>query len=200
MHKWILALVSSLLVGFGPLSKREKEDIMGSGTISIPRAFWPAFGVEYEHKVVPRFGVAGFVSGGRFDPVLFRYFIRDTPAYQLTFDHWRFGARTSWYAVGDFHHGMMVGLSGRVARASYTTEIEGEGFYEGYLYSVVAGPHVGYKLILSPGLTLQVLGGVGYHYLTDAQLTQNDLEKVDDFPRLLPPVAPFGDIGLGWSF
>jgi hypothetical protein len=200
MKRWILVVVASLLVGFGPLEKREKEAISGSGTLSVPRAFWPAFGLEYEGKVTPRFGAAAFVSAGRFDPLLFRFLIRDTPAYQLSFNHWRVGARANAYVMGDFHHGMMVGITGQVARASYTTVIENEGYYDAWLISVLGGPHVGYKLILSPGLTVQVVGGVGYNYLTDATLTQNDLETTDDFPRLIPPVAPFGDVSVGWSF
>ena len=201
MLRRVLLLCSTMmLVGFGFLEKNEKEAISGSGTISVPKAFWPAFGLEYERKVLPRFSASGFVTAGRFDPLLFRAFLRDTPAYQLTFDHWAVGARANWYAVGDFHHGMFVGSTVRFARPSYTTTIQNKGSYNGSINTALAGAHVGYKIILSPGITAQVHGGVGYSYLSEATLVQNDLVETDDFPTTLPPVATYGDVSLGWSF
>tara|TARA_B100001093_G_scaffold502627_1_gene555886 strand:+ start:245 stop:850 length:606 start_codon:yes stop_codon:yes gene_type:complete len=198
--RFLLFPVVCMLFGFGSLEKREKEAISGSGTLSVPKAFWPAFGLEYEHKVVPKVSVAAFVSAGRFDPLLFRVFLRGTPAYQLTFDHWSVGGRASWYAIGDFHHGMFVGVTSRFTRPSYTTTLDNKGSYNGYLNSLLGGAHVGYKIILSPGITAQVHAGVAYNYLSEATLTQNDLVETDDFPTTLPPVATFGDLSLGWSF
>jgi hypothetical protein len=201
MLKRVLLLPSMMMLcGFGFLDKREKEEISGSGTLSVPKAFWPAFGLEYEHKVMPRFSASGFVSAGRFDPLLFRVFLRGTPAYQLTFDHWSVGGRANWYALGDFHHGMFVGVTTRFTRPSYTTTIENKGSYNGYLNSVLGGAHVGYKIILSPGITAQLHAGVAYNHLSEATLVQNDLVEIDDFPTTLPPVATFGDLSLGWSF
>jgi len=197
-HRSVM-LLSFFLVGFGFLEKTEKEAINGSGTISIPKLIWPAFGLEYERKVMPRFSAAGFLSAGRFDPLPLRYFLRDTEAAALTFDHWALGARASWYALGDFHHGMFVGGTARYTRPSYMA-VDDDGTDTAFLHSVIAGPHVGYKIILSPGLTAQVHAGVGYNYMSEATYTENDLVKTDDMPTTLPPVATFGDLSLGWSF
>ena len=192
--------LSLFLVGFGFLEKSEKEEIHGSATFSVPKLFWPAFGLEYERKLVPRISAAGFLAAGRFDPLPLRFFLRGTEASPLTYDHWSIGARASWYAVGDFHHGMFVGGTTRYTRPSYTTTIDNDGTYNAYFHSVIAGAHLGYKIILSPGLTAQVHAGVGYNHMTEATLTENDLVKTDDMPTTVPPVASFGDLSVGWSF
>ena len=201
MSKRRIFLLSTMLCGFSFLDKREKEMVSGSGTISVPKAFWPAFGLEYEHKLAPRSSFSGFVSAGHFDPLLGRVFLRNTPAYQFTFDHWSMGGRASWYAVGDFHHGMFVGGTARYSHVSYSaTDIIDDIDYNAELHAVLAGAHVGYKIILTPGITAQVHAGLGYSYLSEATLTQNDKVWTEDFPTRLPPVAVFGDISLGWSF
>ena len=200
-NRLVLPLLCTMLCGFDFLDKREKEQVSGSGTLSVPKAFWPAFGLEYERKITPRFSGSGFVSAGRFDPLLFRVFLRDTPAYQLTFDHWSVGGRANWYAVGDFHHGMFVGATTRFTRPSYTSVDTANGIaYRGQINAILGGAHLGYKIILTPGITAQVHAGVAYSYLSEATLTKNDLVVIDDFPRKIPPVATFGDLSLGWSF
>jgi hypothetical protein len=201
MPKRLLLFLCSMLCGFDFLNKHEKEVVVSSLMISVPKAFWPAFGLEYEHRVTPRFSTSAFVSAGRFDPLFLRIFLRDTSAYQFTFDHWSVGGRASWYAVGDFHHGMFVGATTRFTRPSYTaTNTADDINYNAQLNTVIAGPHVGYKIVLKPGITAQVHFGVAYAYLSEATLTKNDLVRTDDFPTQLPPVATFGDVSLGWSF
>lgn len=166
-------------------------------TAGVAKLAWPAVSLDYERRLARKVGVGGFVGFGRYNPKVFNLFDLGggNPFEEATFKFREVGLRANLYAIGGFKHGMVLGLTVHNRRLSYE-----EDGAEASVAGTIIGPHIGYKLITSPGFTLGFLGGIGYHAVGDIKVESGDNSATLENPLEEFPVMTFGSINAGWSF
>ena len=120
------------------------------------------------------------------------------------------GGQLRWYAVGDFDHGMQLGLE--VLFLDVSTDVEelnDQGIpvdVEGGARATAIGPFLGYKVAFDGGFTLETQLGLqhyGVEAYADADLSRLD-DRLDGMSALLVHEVslwlPLANLNLGWSF
>jgi len=171
-----------------------------SVTVGVPQIVWPALHAEYERKLLRKVSVGAFASAGQYDPFIIKLAMGDSAGPTSGLNMRAFGLRANLFAIGGFKHGLILGLTGRWGRLS--TSADGGELPDVTLEvgSALYGTHLGYKLIVKPGITVSMLGGIGYHKFGDVTVTAGPVSGSEDLFADMPPVATYGTINAGWSF
>ncbi len=191
---------------------KKKQGPSYSHTVTVAPVMlaWPALQAEYEYKLAKRIGVGGYASVGRFQPRLLSQAVSSMMPGATLENHQAVGLRGNFF-FRRFDRGVYLGLTARWSRvtASYTDTSTQEGVevnttVDAVITNIMAGPHLGYKLVIKPGITLGGNLGVGYgNYgakatgtaeASGASITE-DLGSVEG-----PGLVPFGVVVAGWSF
>lgn len=100
------------------------------------------------------------------------------------------GASGRFYPVGDFDHGMQLGLEAQYARLFGTV-----AGYEASGSGTTMGPFIGYKIAARFGLTFEIQAGAQYTFVAASATDGTDSATASDkaFGLLL-------NLQLGWSF
>lgn len=153
-------------------------------TISPFHLFLPMAEVTAEYALAPKLGLAGILGFGQVST-------EDIYGKESAFSVFEIGASGRYYLVGDFRHGLQVGLEALYMKVSGSVE---DAFGVGEGLSI--GPFVGYKYTASFGLTLELQGGAGYTLVgAEASNDEGDSATASD-----SQVLPIVNINLGWSF
>ena len=99
---------------------------------------------------------------------------------------WEAGAQVVYYPVGGFDHGMQVGVEAMFESVSANANRMRH-------YGYAAGPLIGYKLVLSFGMTLAVQSGFAW-VKSHRRDTKSDAGVEKSNVQLLM------NVNLGWSF
>jgi hypothetical protein len=163
------------------------KPILSDETVS----FGPEFEVFGEFNLADTFGVGPVLAYG--------HATSRTTEGPIGFDPIRIGLQGLWYPVGDFAHGMQLGV-----HTDYT-HVWGGGESDGIRVQATAGGPsvaglVGYKLVAGPGFTLMTQLGGGAQFLTASGSAQADdgTERDAESSAVAPKIL--FNINLGWSF
>ena len=130
-----------------------------------------------------RFAVAAMAGAGR---VAVR-----SPSLTTHLTTYNAGAQLQYYALGDFRHGMQIGL--QVLYDHYDSPFAHQFLVDGNAAQL--GPFMGYKLVLDLGFTIEIQ--IGYQKTWIWQHTSDDpaglVTRIDDSGLLL-------NLNTGWSF
>lgn len=143
-------------------------------TFSPLHLIGPFFELSAEFRVHDQIGISGILGMGSVTS-------GDVSAFM-----WDIGAQVRGYAVGDFDHGMQLGLE--VLYIGADTEFEGSAVSANGLG---IGPFVGYKVTADFGLAFEIQAGVAWVAVSAASETEEA-----DASTILPLV----NINLGWAF
>ncbi len=171
-----------------------------SVVVGVPQLAWPALHVEYERKLLRKVSVGAFASGGEYDPFIIKMALGDNASPTSGLHMRAFGLRVNLFAIGGFKHGLFLGGTGRWGRLS--TNGLGEDLPDVTLEvgSALYGAHIGYKLIVKPGITVSVLGGLGHHKFSEVTATAGSESASEDVFAGMRPIATYGTLNAGWSF
>jgi hypothetical protein len=159
-------------------------------TFSPIHLLFPALELTGEIKITPKLSAAVILAYGR----------RALPSpYQdvkLTFLEG--GGQVLFYPVGDFEHGMQLGVEGLVVSASGggtvgSTKVVADG------KGLSVGPIIGYKYTHKVGFTLNLQAGVGY-IATLATASQSAGTTVVTASGTDGGIYPIVNLNFGWSF
>ncbi len=114
-------------------------------------------------------------------------------------DYYQVGGQLRWYAIGDFDHGMVVGLDVNYISVDERLELLGMSILDAEGEALAPGGLIGYKVIFKPGVTLGFDLGLRRHAITyDAkEHLSEDQYQVNGETSLWWPIA---DLHVGWSF
>ncbi len=150
--------------------------------------------ISVEVRVLDRLGVAGVAGIGTFRLEVPDDSLADGKR-RHPFTFWEFGAQGRFYPVGDFDHGMVLGL--QVLYVGISTELEDENGvrYEGQGNGIAVGPFVGYKIATDVGFTFDAQLGVQWvGLLVEAESSEGARDEGDE-----SDVGPIIRLNVGWS-
>jgi len=125
---------------------------------TVPQLIWRGVELSGEYRFSDRMtgsGIVGFLFG-------------QTAAFEL-------GAEGRYYALGDFEHGMPIGLQAVIA------DLPGSGAF------LMAGPFIGYKKVWDSGFSIDLRAGAM-------------LMSSNPIPTWQGRVFPIFNLNVGWSF
>ncbi len=198
-----LLATTAALAPADAFAKGDKDDkkFKGPNTVTVDalKLTWPAFSGEYERKLSNKLGVAGFAGMGRYWPLVLRQSLTDAGVSKDALNFWDLGARFNFYAAGRFENGLNLGVTARMRQLSATTG-DGDTEATAKVRSIYLGPHLGYKLAFSPGVTLSFLGSAGYHkygaITAEAGGSSANLGSFENQPAF----GVLGNVNVGWTF
>lgn len=176
----------------GPQPAAEEAGKIVSLTVSPLHLVMPVVEVTAEVRLSDRFGLAALLGAGTVD-VETR--VGDTVVDTDTFDVFELGAQGRVYTVGDFDHGMQLGLEALWVHVSgedlQGTKISGAGA------GLAIGPFIGYKIATRVGFTFE--GQLGFQYMAmkaEASDEESGVSAEDSDTDL----GPLLNLNIGWSF
>lgn len=145
-------------------------------TISPFHLFLPMGEITAEYALTPKLGVAGILGFGQVST-------EDAFGQESSFSVFEVGASGRYYLIGDFRHGLQVGLEALYMKISGSVE---DAFGVGEGLSI--GPFVGHKYTASFGLTLELQGGAGYT-LVGAEASNDEGESATASDSQILPIV-----------
>lgn len=138
---------------------------------------------QVEIRANPRVGVAVLGGGGSMKASGFKFTV------------WEVGGQFVGYPVGDFDHGMQLGLEVLYAHVS-TNDTGANGVtLSGVGSGLGVGPFIGYKLATKVGFTFNIQGGVEYMAVR-ADATDGTRSSGTNQSAFIP----LANLNVGWSF
>ncbi len=199
-------ITASLLVAFAPFSTAFAEQAplteqppewpasrdtshMLSITFSPIHLINPVFELTAEYKAIPKLGIALIAGYGS------QTMVMNEKDYK--FSLWEIGAQARYYLLGDFNHGMQLGIE--VLHVNIPEKTYSDGLYEITAYGtrLELGAFVGYKIATNIGFTFEVQGGVTATPLMADRPQVNSVNAASDN---IETIRPLININLGWSF
>jgi len=103
---------------------------------------------------------------------------------------WEVGGHFNYYVVGNFDHGMQLGVEALYLKvstegSSYQSAAAATGF--------AVGPYVGYKVIADVGFTFE--GNLGFEYVAARAESSTGTSTAE-----AKKVIPLLNLNIGWSF
>jgi hypothetical protein len=166
-----------------PPPEEDLHDV--SLTFSPIHLLLPIFELTAEVRLVDSIGLAGIVGGGTVTVV-------DAFGEDISFDAFELGAHFRWYPIGDFDHGMQLGVellyifvSGSVGSSGVTGTGSG----------LAVGPFIGYKITTSVGFTFDAQLGAQMAGIAAQATDGTTTEEASD-----TQVIPLLNLNIGWAF
>jgi len=188
--------------------------------ISANKLRYPGFDVEYEHRLNDNMSLVGFAGLGRYTPLLLELAEQEMkkkiPVKVPPLDYKAAGVRYHWMPFGSFEQGIFVGGSARwmhlsaskkqtqkvtESNSGASADVDQNTTFN--LQTIMAGPHIGYKLTLGPGVTLSALVGPGYTFAKGKGVTRTASSGVaaDQIVNVQSTGPyPYGTMLAGWTF
>ena len=160
-------------------------------TVSPIHLLLPVGEVTAEVRILDSLGAAGIVGLGSIaldvdDP--------DRPSRKERFFFWEVGGQARWYPIGDFDHGMEVGL--QILYLGLSGDVEQDGVtYSGLANGVAIGPFLGYKLVTGAGFTFDAQLGVQWLGVFASAESSEGAEASEKGDEVLPILR----LNVGWS-
>lgn len=158
-------------------------------TLSPLHLINPVFELTAEFQVIPKLGVALIGAYGSQTT--------EVNKNDYTFPVWELGAQGRYYLLGDFSHGMQLGLEALYLNISDKTYTD--GIYEIYAYGsrLEFGAFLGYKIATNIGFTFEAQAGAKYAKLMDGALKTPHAQAAEP---VIDTISPLINLNLGWSF
>lgn len=177
-----LTLLALLLATPAAASERANRLHSVAITFSPLHLIFPVLEVTGEFRVHRKVGLAAIIGGG----TIGSHLVDNFDGYLL-----EFGASVRWYAVGDFDHGMQVGLEVLYAFLSSSTEsvaAVGNG--------VGLAPFIGYKITAGVGFTFDAQVGPSIMFATaKAASSSGNTASEEDIA-----IGVMLNLNIGWAF
>ncbi|MGE5480350.1 MAG: hypothetical protein ACM3U1_07985 [Chloroflexota bacterium] len=107
------------------------------------------------------------------------------------------GSKVAYYLLGDFEHGVQAGLDATYYATSYNVARSAGPYEEGRGLNLT--PFIGYKVILSPGYTLNAQAGYGMKYHNKFEGVRDGAGVYQGYIRsIFKPTYVF-NVNFGWS-
>jgi len=177
-----LALTSPALAAndYGAAADETESTHAIAVTISPIHLALPVFEVQVEAKIAPLMSVSGIVGYGSVS-------VSDGLTDD-TFDAFELGAQFAYYALGDFDHGLQLGVEALYVGVSADADSEFSGVFG---RGLALSPFVGYKVAADFGLTFMAQLGPMFSLISAESGETSDDESV---------VGVLLNLNLGWSF
>lgn len=156
-------------------------------TVSPLHLFSPIVEITGEVRLAPKFGAAAILGFGSISA--------DAPdasgeIQKESFTAWEAGASARLYAVGDFDHGMQLGVELLYIHVDLEDErVSGTGS------GIAVGPFIGYKISTDAGFTFDSQLGVQY-LAVQAEASSSDLSAEGEDDGFIPLL----NLNVGWAF
>ena len=151
-----------------------------SVTISPIHLFSPIVELTGEWRALNKLGVAVIAGGGKYSETM--------NGTKISASVYEAGAQARYYVLGDFRHGMQLGVEALYLRLSDANiSARGEG--------LAVGPFVGYKFIADVGFTFDAQVGAEY---VGAQATASSGGSTANASG--STFIPLINLNVGWSF
>ncbi len=174
-----------------PISTSATQDstYKASITVSPLHLINPVVELTAEYKVMPKLGIALLAAFGS------QTFKVDQKDY--SFPLWEIGFQGRFYTLGDFNHGMQVGLEALVLKLSDKTYDDGPFLIYAPGSRVEAGAFLGYKIATDIGFTVEAQAGAKYALILDGTMKTMNAKAAD---AAIDPITPLINVNIGWSF
>lgn len=206
MSNWIRVLVAVLSVSFviasattafakqkgvGTVAMAPEQEQMMSATFAPLRLLSPMGKLTLEFNAEEQWTLAAIAGFGSFEEG------KDAEGNLVSHDVWELGGQFRYYALGNFDHGLHLGIEALYRDAPVKATGVFSEIKEGTGRGLGVGPLVGYKLATAIGLTFDAQVGVrydGFGLLSEAE-TAEELDVPDD--NVLHPLI---NLNVGWTF
>jgi hypothetical protein len=182
-----LLTTALLLPALSARAEQEPEHKL-SITLSPIHLALPMVELTGEYAVQRKVGAAGIVGVGQVT-------VEDSLGSESTFTALELGAQGHYYALGDFDHGLQLGLEALYLYVS--GDSDSDSSVSGTGAGLALGPYVGYKFAASFGLTFNAQAGVQYLVVKADAEDADTGETAEDGDS---EVIPLLNLNVGWSF
>jgi hypothetical protein len=183
----LVALVHSTALSQG--APKDPPDVQHQVSITISPVHLAVAIVEamVEYRVDDKVGMAGILGGGQIT-------VKADDGEEMSFTVFEAGAQARYYVLGNFIHGMQVGVEVLYAYVSTKDEdLDVSAVGKG----LAVGPFVGYKIATNSGFTFDAQLGAQYMVVkasAEADSTGETASASDS------DVLTLLNLNIGWSF
>lgn len=185
------SLLSASLLGLAllaissPALAQDGAEHQLSLTLSPVHLAFPVVEVTGEYAYTRQVGLAAIVGVGNLEAT-------SDDGTKTSIFLYELGVQGRYYILGDFEHGLQLGVEALHVGASGETE---DSNISSSAAGLAIGPFVGYKFVASFGLTVDIQGGVQYVAVGASASDGEESASASNSDTI-----PLLNLNLGWSF